>query len=62
MCISQGWVQRATPTDETVDITRTEHNHSQDQGSNEAKKLVSSMRKRQYSLCDHVDSTNWTLG
>ena len=39
----------------------TEHNHPPDQASNKAKKLVSSMRKGQYSLSDYLDTINIKL-
>ena len=50
MQVSQaGCKGRATSVGEAVDVTCTEHNHPQDQASDKAKKLVSSMRKGHYS-------------
>ena len=48
----------ATSVGEAVDVTCTEHNRPQDQASNKAKKLVSSMSKGQYSLNDYLHAIN----
>ena len=40
---------RATSFGEAVDVTCTGHNHPQDQASNKAMKLVSSIRKGHYT-------------
>ena len=49
--LQTGCKGRPTSVGEAVDVKCTEHNHPQDQASNMVKKLVSSMRKGQYSLC-----------
>ena len=55
MQVSQaGCKGRATSVGEAVDVTYIDHNHPQHQASNKAKKLVSFMRKGQYSLSDYL--------